>query len=238
MTSIITDTFKFISSFFKSEETPVYFPNYNYIDFNYESHPKKGSIGSCDAGHKLDRIILAMLYIGEMDDYTANKFWHFCQKSLKKAKEYHKTLASAVFIRDEVKQEIMNHLKEEMFERIKDLIDLHYFPYNHPLINHLNSYVITITSVDFIPTPTVKRMTFDQIELEYGIDHLFQNKQLKQKENYNDIMKSIIMNSYKMGPLDDDIKQQIKEHTNEEIIKFLNEYTKEEKKEIVFSSNF
>ncbi len=237
MTSFITDTFKFITSFFKPEETSISFPNYNYIDFNYDNHPKKGSIGSCEAGHKLDRIILAMLYIKEIDDFTSNKIWHFCQKNLNKAKEYHK-LNSVIFIKNDVKKEIINHLRQEMIYRVEDLIKLHCFSHNHPLINHLYGYIITITSNDFIPTPTVKRMTFDQIENEYSLNNLFHNKQLKQNKNYNDIMKSIIMNSCKTKPLSYNIKQQIKKNTNEDIIKFLNEYTKENNENIVFSSNF
>lgn len=168
----------------KSEDSIPNYANYELEEGTY------GSIGSCEAGQKLDKIILCMMDAGDMTTLEANRFRSFCQKSLSYVKRFHKSIPS------DLKSDVFKLIRIELLAKANDLLDKHNITLEHPLEHHLRSYIITLTNVYFLPTPGIKRMTFEDIKENYSIENLFLNKHLKNNPELQEShILSIIRNS-------------------------------------------
>lgn len=195
-------------------------PNYKQYELDYENHFLRGAVGSCDAGHKLDRIIICMLDAGHLTPTQANRFWSFCQKTLNKVKEFHRSIPR------EMKPVVFELLRKDLLDRAVRLCLLHEVDQGHPLENHLRSYVVTLTSVHYLPTPSVQRMTFEQIKNDYDIESLFKNKHLNRNpELHERYLLSIIRNSRDSvaSQHDAELKQHIESTKMDSVIRAFSE---------------
>lgn len=233
MTTLIDYAYNALEYVFNNLGAARTLPNYNEHEFDYDNSPYRGCIGACDAGHKLDRILCAMIDLNELSPEEHGRITKYCSKTLRKANRYHKAFSNGYQNAETfVREEALSMLRQQLLSSTAEVCRETGISSGHPVENHLRSYVYALTSRYFLPMNKLYRMTFNQIREQYGMESLFGNRHLRKDfAEFNEIIRCVILNSRgcMVTPHDERLLELIKTHCSEEVNKmFLTEFINDE----------